>query len=213
MHFQLTVCCALWHASWFRVFALNFKVFTDSLTLGEEFLLHIHPSIYLFSLIQSRVLQLVSRFLLGDPEAFLGQRSSAIPPVSSEHTLGCSPSWTCQESLRTKRPKKHPNQIPEPPELCSAGCVWLKVPAALLPTCFGCRSSSLYRYSWNLVPQMEFLSGGHPRLREVWLLWAAAWCISTHNRLILPWCLCLEKVCPQTQTDTQALDQELKTKW
>ena len=55
----------------------------------------------------------VFQFLLGDPEAFPGQLGYVIPPVSS----GSPTCWTCPENIQGEAPRRHPDQMPEPPQL------------------------------------------------------------------------------------------------
>ncbi|KAF7654962.1 hypothetical protein LDENG_00062700 [Lucifuga dentata] len=40
-----------------------------------------------------------------------------IPPVCSGSALGSPPSSTCPENLQRKVFRRHPNQMPEPPQL------------------------------------------------------------------------------------------------
>ena len=59
----------------------------------------------------------VFQFLLGDPEAFPGQLGYVIPPVSSRSTSWSPTSWMCPENLQGEAPRRHPDQMPEPPQL------------------------------------------------------------------------------------------------
>ena len=57
------------------------------------------------------------QLLLGDPEAFPGQKRYIIPPAGSGSASASPPSRTCPENLERQAPGRHPDQMPEPPQL------------------------------------------------------------------------------------------------
>ncbi len=57
------------------------------------------------------------QLLLEDPKPFTGQVGYIIPSVSSGSAPGSLPGWTCLEKLHREAPRRHPNQIPKPPQL------------------------------------------------------------------------------------------------
>ena len=57
------------------------------------------------------------QLLVGDPEGFPGQKGHIIPPASPGSALGPPPSRTCPENLQREATRRHPNQVPEPPQL------------------------------------------------------------------------------------------------
>ncbi len=83
----------------------------------------LHPSIHFLLLIQGQV-----RVAAGSakwsrrpsPPATLSSSSGwipryIIPPACSGSTPGSPASWTCLEHLHRKAPRRHPDQMPEPP--------------------------------------------------------------------------------------------------
>jgi len=57
------------------------------------------------------------QLLMGHPKAFLGQKGYIILPASSGAALGPPPTWTCPTNLQRGAARRHPNKIPEPPQL------------------------------------------------------------------------------------------------
>ena len=55
------------------------------------------------------------QLLLGNLEAFPGQTSYIIPPVSSGSPWGSTPSWSYLENLRREAPRRRSNQMPTRP--------------------------------------------------------------------------------------------------
>ncbi len=55
--------------------------------------------------------------LWGDTEAFPGQSGDIIPPACPRSSLGSPPGGMRLEHLPRKASRRHPEQIPEPPQL------------------------------------------------------------------------------------------------
>jgi len=66
-------------------------------------------------------------------EAFPGQKGYIIPPASSGSAPGSPSSRTCLKNLQREATRRHPNQMPKPPQL----------------TLFRCRGAVLPHYSWR----------------------------------------------------------------
>ncbi|XP_049457572.1 uncharacterized protein LOC125904284 isoform X3 [Epinephelus fuscoguttatus] len=57
------------------------------------------------------------RLLLGDSKAFPGKMRYVIPPVCSGSAPGPRTSGTCLKHLQREAPRRHPDQMPKPPQL------------------------------------------------------------------------------------------------
>ncbi|KAM9705111.1 thioredoxin reductase 1, cytoplasmic-like isoform 2-T2 [Menidia menidia] len=58
-----------------------------------------------------------SQLLRGDPEAFPGQPGHIVPPAGPGSSSGPSPGGTSPEHLPREVARRHPDQMPEPPQL------------------------------------------------------------------------------------------------
>ncbi|XP_056157043.1 uncharacterized protein LOC130131390 [Lampris incognitus] len=67
------------------------------------------------------------------PKVFPGQIGHVVPPASSGSTPGSPPSWTCLENPQRKAPRRHPNQMPEPPHLAPFDAKEQRLYSALPP--------------------------------------------------------------------------------
>ena len=81
----------------------------------------------------------------GDPEVFPGQMGYAIPPVSSGSTLSYTPSWLCPVNLQWKVPRRHPDQMSEPPQLSPFDVKELQFYSELQMS----KLFTLYLYGWT----------------------------------------------------------------
>ena len=111
---------------------LNVQVLTHMLTQTHRYdhISKSHPSMHLLPLIragswgqQSKQgcpdFPLPRHFLQlfqGDPEAFPGQPSGTVPPACPGSSPGPLPSGACLEHPPRKVLRRHPTQIPEPPQ-------------------------------------------------------------------------------------------------
>ncbi|MEQ2255512.1 hypothetical protein ILYODFUR_014673, partial [Ilyodon furcidens] len=57
------------------------------------------------------------QLLRGEPKAFPGQPRDIVPPACPGPSPGPPPGGTCLEHLAREASMKHPNQMPEPPQL------------------------------------------------------------------------------------------------
>ena len=81
----------------------------------------------------------------GDPEVFPGQMGYAIPPVNSGSTLSYTPSWLCPVNLQWKVPRRHPDQMSEPPQLSPFDAKELQFYSELQMS----KLFTLYLYGWT----------------------------------------------------------------
>ncbi len=93
----------------------------------------IHPSIYHQPLIWGWVSEAavsagapdfpflghINQLWMEDPKVFPGQCRDIISPPGSGPALGPLPSWTCLKHLPREATRRHPYQMPEPPQLAS----------------------------------------------------------------------------------------------
>ncbi|KAK5607697.1 hypothetical protein CRENBAI_014404, partial [Crenichthys baileyi] len=59
----------------------------------------------------------ILQLILRDPKAFPGQMGYIVPPVGFGSSPGSPHSGKCLENLQREAPRRHLNQMPDPPEL------------------------------------------------------------------------------------------------
>ncbi|MEQ2282632.1 hypothetical protein AMECASPLE_002718 [Ameca splendens] len=59
----------------------------------------------------------LGQLVRGNPSAFSGQPRNIVPPAYPGSSFGPPPGGTCPEHLTREASRRHPDQIPEPPQL------------------------------------------------------------------------------------------------